>query len=177
MKKIIALTLLLCTFSLLLSSCGSSNDVKIEKPADTNLEYWLLDSPNKNEWTKLGSNFYLAADYSPVFDEKGQAISPEHAVIYYIDNYPISEIGLKRIDGIAITDPNIYVWGLTINSTKEEAIEVLSKLGFSVESSDKSCSGKMGQYRIKLAYGERLEIHYWKFSIINTIIFGEKAYN
>lgn len=177
MKKLIALTLLLCTFALLLSSCGSRNAVKIEKPEDTNLEYWLLDSPNKREWTKLGSNFYLAADYSPAFDEKGQAIPPEHAVIYYIDNYPISEMGLKRIDGIAITDPDIYVWGLTINSTKEEALEVLNELGFSVEIGDETCSGKKGQYRIKFTYGKRLEIHYWKFSLINTFIFGEKAYN
>ena len=177
MKKLIALALLLCTFALLLSSCGGNKDVKIEKPEDTNLEYWLLDSPNKKEWTKLGSNIYLAATYKPIFDEDGKATAPEDAVIYYIDNYPISEIGFKKIDGVAITDPSIYVWGLTINSTKEDAIEVLSKLGFSIESNDKSCSGKMGQYRIKLTYGKRLEIHYWKFSLINTFIFGEKAYN
>ena len=171
--RIIALILLLCTVTLMFSSCGSE---KIEKPEDTNLEYWLLDKPNKKEWTKLRSDYYLAAKYEPVFDEDGKASAPEHAVIYYIDNYPISEIGLKRIDGIVITDPNVYVWGLTINSTKEEALEVLSELGFSVESGDNSCSGEMGQYRIRLTYGESLWISYRKFSIVNTIIFGEKAY-
>ena len=38
--RIIALILLLCTVTLMFSSCGSE---KIEKPEDTNLEYWLLD--------------------------------------------------------------------------------------------------------------------------------------
>ena len=164
----------MCTLTLLLSSCGSK---KIEKPEDTNLEYWILDKPDKKNWTKIGPDRYLAAGYEAVVDENGDLYAPKEAVLYYIDHYPISEIGLKRIDGFLITDPDVYVWGLTVNSTKEEAFEVLSGLGFSVDSSDKVCSAEMGQYTIRLTYGERLEIHYWKFSIINTIIFGEKAYN
>ena len=175
MKKLIALTLLLCTLALMFSSCG--NNVKIEKPEDTNLEYWLLDKPDKENWTQIGSDRYLAGGYEAAVDENGDLQAPEESVLYYIDHYPISEMGFKIIDGLLITDPDVYVWGLTINSTKEEAVETLSELGFSVDSSDKVCSAEMGQYKIRLTYGERLEIHYWKFSIINTFIFGEKAYN
>ena len=174
MKKLIALLLLLCTMALIFSSCARD---KIDKPEDTNLEYWLLDRPNKKNWTNIASNYYLASGYEAIVDKSGDQRAPEEAVLYYIDHYPISEIGLKRIDGIAITDPNVYVWGLTINSTKEEALEVLSELGFSVEIGDNACTGEMGQYRIRLTYGESLWISYRKFSIINTIIFGEKSYN
>ena len=172
--KLIALMLLLCTLTLIFSSCTRD---KIDKPEDTNLEYWLLDRPDKKNWTLISSDCYLAAGYEAVLDENGEICAPEYAVIYYIDHYPISEIGFKRIDGIAITDPNVYVWGLTINSTKEEVVEVLSELGFSLDIADNVCSAEMGQYKIRITYGESLLISYRKFSIVNTIIFGEKSYN
>ena len=174
MKKIVALILLLCTVTLMFSSCGSE---KIEKPEDTNLEYWLLDRPNKKEWTQIDSDRYLATGYEATVDENGDLCAPQEAVLYYIDHYPISEIGFKRIDGFLITDPDVYVWGLTINSTKEEVVETLSKLGFLVDTNDKVCSGEMGSYRFRLTYGESLWVICRKFSIVNTIIFGEKSYN
>lgn len=166
---------LLMTSIISLSSCTKNE--KIPKPENTNLEYWLLDKPNKKDWIQIDSNCYLAANYEVLKDENGNLYVPEYAVVYYIDNFPVSEFGIKKIDGIVITDPNVYVWGLTINSTREEMSEVLGKLGFMMDSNEKSCSAEKGQYRIKLTYGEKLEIHYWKFSLINTIIFGEKAYN
>ena len=172
--KLIALMLLLCTAVLMFSSCAGE---KIDKPEDTNLEYWLLDDPDIDNWTYISSDCYLAAGYEAVLDENGELCAPEHAVIYYIDHYPISEIGFKKIDGIVITDPNVCVWGLTVNSTKEEAQKILTELGFSVSNNEQLCLGEFGQYRVRLVYGERLEIHYWKISIMNTIIFGEIGYN
>ena len=52
MKKIVALILLLCTVTLMFSSCGSE---KIEKPEDTNLEYWLLDKLDTDSCTEIYS--------------------------------------------------------------------------------------------------------------------------
>ena len=180
MKKLIALTLLLCTFALLLSSCGSSNAVKIEKPEDTNLEYWLLDSPNKREWTKLYEDIlggtYLANGYEAVLNESDNLLypkhSPEHSVIYYTENYPIEEIGIKKITGICITDPEIYVWGLTVNSTREEVVEVMEKMGFEERYLGPNIySGINGRYKFTFRFNEkRIVIRYISFGIIENML-------
>ena len=178
MKKIIALTLLLCTLTLLLSSCGSNKDVKIEKPEDTNLEYWLLDRPDKNNWIKLDSpsDAYLAQGYEAIIDENGEKSLPEQAVFFYLSHYPTAEIGIKIIDSIHITDPNVYVWGLTFNSTKEEIKEVMKVMGFNVEIGKYHCTAEKDNYRFIIRYGKKIEIYYRQFSIINSIYFGQKAY-
>ena len=181
MKKLIALTLLLCTFALLLSSCGSSNAVKIEKPEDTNLEYWLLDSPNKKEWTKLHgdilSSTYLANGYEAVLNESDNLVyppkhAPEYAVVYSTENYPIEEIGIKKITGIYITDPEIYVWGLTVNSTREEVVEVMEKMGFKDRQGGSNIyCGDKGRYSVIFRFNEKeIEIRYCSFGIIEYLI-------
>ena len=180
MKKIIALTLLLCTFALLLSSCGGNKDVKIEKPEDTNLEYWLLDSPNKREWTKLYEDIlggtYLANGYEAVLNESDNLLypkhAPEHSVIYSTENYPIEEIGIKKITGIYITDPEIYVWGLTVNSTREEVVEVMEKMGFEERHLGSDIYvGDKGQYTVIFRFStNKIEIRYLSFGIIEYLI-------
>ena len=131
MKKLIALLLLLCTFTLVLSSCGEK---KIEKPEDTNLEYWLWEPLNIDECTEIysGSNkskLYLAKGYDAVTSENGNLIAPKSAVTYTLLKYPYTDLGVMRIMKIEITDPNVYVWGLNINSTREEIIDAMHKAG------------------------------------------------
>ena len=136
MKKtrIIALLLLVCTVMLMFTSCTSD---KIEKPEDTNLDYWLLDSSNMSDCTPIycGDPYaerFLANGYEAVVDEKGNLIAPDEAVVYCVEMYPYRDLnhGTKRISKIEITDPSIFVWGLTINSTREEIIETLEKVGY-----------------------------------------------
>ena len=167
MKKLIALTLLLCTLVLLLSSCGSRNAVKIEKPEDTNLEYWLLDSSDMGDCTQIycGDPFaeeFLANDYEVMVDEKGRLIEPNESVVYRIEMYPYRDLqyGTKRISQIRITDPDVYVWGLTINSTREEIIETLEKVGYEIHQDfEKSISFTIEmQWFVYIRYGEQISI-------------------
>jgi hypothetical protein len=179
MKKLITLTLLLCMFTLLLSSCGISKEARIEKPEDTNLEYWLLDSPNKKEWTKLYEDIltgtYLANGYEAVLNESDNLLypkhAPEHAVVYSTENYPIEEIGIKKITGIYITDPEIYVWGLTVNSTREEVVEVMEKMGFEDgQLGSNIYCGINGRYKFTFRFDQKqIEIEYISFGIIENI--------
>ena len=168
MKKIIALILLLCTVTLMFSSCGSE---KIEKPEDTNLEYWLLDKPNKKEWTQLSDkNIYLSKGYEAAVDIYGNTTAPECAVVYTVSNYPLYDFGVKRVTSINISDPEIYIWGLTINSTKDEVISALSKVGFRIESNNSNqCIADNGNYRIIVRYNQKITIMYRETSIIETI--------
>lgn len=165
MKKLIALLLLLCTLTLLLSSCGSK---KIEKPEDTNLEYWLLEKLDTDGCTELNAyigskvKFYLAKGYNAIVTEKGNLDAPESAVVYTIRKYPYTDWGvLWRISSIGITDPNVYVWGLTINSTREEFINVMTSLGFEFKSeNEKYISFSLNKTIISLSYYKQLSIYY-----------------
>ena len=133
MKKLIALTLLLCTLALMFSSCG--NNVKIEKPEDTNLEYWLWEKLNTDECTELyyGEEGvltgYLANGYEAINKPNGYLTAPESAVVYWLTRYPYTDLGVMRIMRIDIADPNVYVWGLNINSTREEIIDAMHNAG------------------------------------------------
>lgn len=169
MKKLIALLLLLCTFTLMFSSCKV--EPELAKPEDTNLEYWLLDKPDKKDWTKIGSDRYLAAGYEPAVDENGDLRRPEHSVVYYISNYPLADLGIvKRISRIEISDPNVYIWGLTLNSDREEIITALENNGFVVTSNDhRGVTGDNGRYRIVVRFNEGIFIHYETPSIIAAL--------
>lgn len=164
MKKLIALLLLLCTLTLLLSSCGSK---KIEKPEDTNLEYWLLEKLDTDGCTELyimGSNahYYLAKGYEAEVNEKGHLVAPKAAVTYMVKRYPYRDWGLLwRISTIHITDPNVFVWGLTINSSREEFVETMTELGFEFSSeNEKVISYKKGRTIVSLTFEMELQLWY-----------------
>ena len=158
MKKTVVLLLLLCIFAMIFSSCSVYPELPM--PEDTNLEYWLLESPYNKNWTELPNGYwmedfygksYLAQGYEPIIDEDGNLSAPEHCVIYSTGNYPLIDKGVKRITSIRITDPQIYVFGLTINSTREEIDEVMTKNGFEVRymrPADTAISYQNEQYRI-----------------------------
>ena len=167
MKKLIALTLLLCTLALLLSSCG---DNKIEKPEDTNLEYWLFDTPDMSDYTEIFSNHpskesFLAKGYEAIIDEKGRLREPDKAVVYDIQMYPYADLnyGSKRVSCITITDPSIYVWGLNIYSTREEIIKTLEEVGYKIyaELEGISISFRLSSdedWRVSIRYDKSIEI-------------------
>ena len=172
--KLIALMLLLCTVTLMFSSCTRD---KIDKPADTNLEYWLLDRPKKEDLTLVGENMYLSKNYQPIINEDGSLSAPEEYVAYSFHKYPFNKIGIERILKIVITDPNVSVWGLTINSTKEEIVEVFSKMGFYIDGPwDERCDIRNKKIEISIFYNERIEIQHNIISISNSIYFGQISY-
>ena len=166
--KIVALILLICTVTLMFSSCGSE---KIEKPEDTNLEYWLLDKPDKKGWTQLSDkNTYLSKGYETAFDIYGNTTAPECAVVYTVSNYPLYDFGVKRVTSINISDPEIYVWGLTINSTEDEVILALGEEGFMIDTNNHELLiADNGHYRIIVRYNKSIKIMYRETSIIETI--------
>ena len=173
MKKKFTLILLLCTVALVLSSCVTSFvKEKIEKPQDTELEYWLFERPNKKEWTELsgGKYIYIAEGYEPIVNENGEIDAPEYCVLYYTGNFPLWDFGIKRINGVKITDPEVSIWELTINSTREDVLEFAEQNGFSVTYEDsKSLIVNKERYKLKICYNEELTFSYHQNSIIEEI--------
>ena len=170
--KLIALMLLLCTAVLMFSSCAGE---KIDKPEDTNLDYWIGDTLNTNEVTLLEelptSDLYLDSKYEPIIDVEGNFSKPEHCVVYYYSNYPLADLGIvKRISRIEITDPAVNVWGFTINSTKEEVVSILKKNGFTdIRRNYNDIVADNGRYRVVFRQGESIYMHYETPSIIATL--------
>ena len=172
--KIIALLLLVCTVTLMFTSCTSD---KIDKPEDTNLEYWLLDRPDKKDLTFIDGIGYLSQKYEPIVSDNGSLSAPKEYVAYWFKNYPFHEIGIDRIRSIVITDPNVYVWGLTINSTKEEIVETFSQMGFDIDGPGETrCVGRYKNIEITIYYNEKIVINHRVISIGNSIYFGKIAY-
>lgn len=156
--RIIALILLLCTVTLMFSSCGSE---KIEKPEDTNLEYWLLDKLDTDSCTELytTSSYYIGTflpkEYKATIDENGNLVAPSQVVTYTLLNYPYTDFGAPKISRIDITDPNVYVWGLTINSTRKEIISTMKDRGFEIYDDRPGIS-----ITFRLPNEDTLEIHF-----------------
>ena len=166
--RLIALMLLLCTVTLMFSSCARD---KIDKPEDTNLEYWLLDRPDKKNWILISSDCYLAAGYEAVLDENGELIAPKFAVTYTVRRYPFTDFGIKKITNIIITDPSVYVWGLTLNSTYEEFVNVMKSKGFDLRVETKnSVEFSKERYSIVLFYNNKLVIRYHPKTIKSYIL-------
>ena len=161
--KIIALLLLVCTVTLMFTSCTSD---KIDKPKDTNLEYWILDKLDTDGCTELYKGnkvyHYLAKGYEAETDENGNLVAPEAAVTYLVRKYPYRDWGaLWRISCITITDPNVFVWGLNKNSTREEFISVMTDLGFELKGeNEKTITYSLNRNIINLCYGRSLQIWY-----------------
>ena len=129
MKKLVALLLLLCTFVLFLSSCGDQS--AIAKPEDTNLEYWLFDEPDEEKLTLIQSDGskkrYLASGSEHIYGNPGYV---SNCVYYETTRTSIGLMNRDRISRIIITDPEVTLWGLTINSTHEEFHAALTQVGF-----------------------------------------------
>ena len=174
MKKLLSLLLVLCTLILLLSSCGGNKEVKIEKPDDTSLECWFFDKPDKDNWTEIGSNYwersYLAPGYELVVGDQGYK---ENCVIYGTARFPLYELGVHKIIGIYISDPEVTLWGLTMNSTCEESQAVMTKLGF-VEVIYQEDRGRIlyknEKYQFEILRGKFMRISYYPTSVLNEIV-------
>ena len=132
MKQKTFLTLLPSFF--LLGACSSSK--YLEKPADTNLSFWItekVESSSFEEFTFLpggfGVNMYLDKRYELEDQENPLSIPPFH-VIYHVTKYPDYSDKDSYVTFIEITDPSIYVYGLSTDSNQEDISSRMEKEGF-----------------------------------------------
>lgn len=108
----------------ILCSCST---FYLKKPADTNLDFWITERAERQEFEEKGCTllpgWFGAAEYLDhryVAEESGDmAVAPAVHVTYLLSGYPDTkdEWAVTRIH---ITDPEITVYGLTMNSTNTE---------------------------------------------------------
>lgn len=142
MKKTVVLLIVLSMLILTFSSC--SNDHIDTMPEDTDLEYWLLDyvdlfgmtniehsySRELNAKSRYEVKWYLSDKYPYQVDENGDKTAPDEAVVYKFERFPAAELGVLRVTGIEITDPNVNFCGLNVNSTLDEIVDLMQQHGY-----------------------------------------------
>ena len=125
---------------LLLSGCTYHKFLK--RPEDTNLEFWITESCNSEDFKNKGCTYlpgwfgaeeYLDARYEPIksYDEDGYETlsAPDVHVTYLISGYPDTRNSWK-VTRIEITDPTIIVYGLSMTSSKDEVKNRMKELKF-----------------------------------------------
>ena len=121
------------------------------KPKDTNLKFWVGEKISIEERkaygmtelprpTRFGGGVdYLDSDYEAVLittDHVAEGYyfpsEPETYITYNFEHYPDLMSINTYLTGITFNDPKIYLFGLTINSTREEVDEHLLSIGFKI---------------------------------------------
>ena len=97
-------------------------------------------------WYMFGGNMYYGTGYVPTLDENEQQVDPEHCVIYTVTSYPDYMNKAQHITRIEITDPEIELYGLSINSSKEDIKNVMEEQGFTVIEGEYGITAEKGKF-------------------------------
>ena len=121
----------------------TGNTVSGEMPKNTSLEFWITEDVKDYNWTGheeiygwMGAREFLGSGYKKNEDPTGSNQHPEHYVSYVITAWPDYADGGEFVTDITVTDPDVTVYGLTIESTYEEFDAVFEPLGYELSWSD-----------------------------------------
>lgn len=112
----------------------------MERPEDTNLEFWITERVSDQMMEERGCTFlpgwfgaseWLDSRYEAATSES-MAVAPEVSVTYLITGYPDLMDG-SAITRIKISDPCINVYGLSMLSSEEEIINRMASIGTLVD--------------------------------------------
>ena len=121
----------------------TGNTVSGEMPKNTSLEFWITEDVKDQDWTGhdeiygwMGAREFLGSGYKKNEDPTGANQHPDHYVSYVITAWPDYADGGEFVTDITVTDPDVTVYGLTIESTYEEFDAVFESLGYELSWSD-----------------------------------------
>ncbi len=147
--KQIAFILVLIMVLVDFSSC-SDKETTLEMPEDTNLEFWITQDVKDVDFSDyyeiigwFGAEQYYGSGYLPELNEDGYEVDPEYYVKYMITAWPDYSDGGQYITSIDFNDPNITVYGLTVDSSYDEFERIFSEMGYELS---KDSSGTFVRY-------------------------------
>lgn len=166
-KLLIPLLLLInCMFAF----TGCSDDKVLTKPEDTTLEFWVVQDVSNvdfREYYKVpyvfGADVYYGKGYLPAdIIEGSEVIQPEHCIVYTVTAYPDYSSGGQFVTRIAITDPQISIYGITCNSTLQDFDKTFENLDCSIQDKGLLHIATYGKVKVALAsYEELKELTVW----------------
>lgn len=124
---------------------NETGNMPCSMPDNTPLEFWItenvkgIDFSSHDEITGwFGAREYLGSDYKKIINSNGTCSKPKYYVSYLVTAYPDYADGGAYITQIEITDPEVDVYGLNVNSTIEEFNSVFEGFGFMLSDGDSS---------------------------------------
>ena len=140
---------LLFVTSILLFGCASPSEKSVEVPPDTDLTFFITEEYSEEKIKSSGATYlpgwfgaseYLDGKYEAIVKNAGNFVNisiPDVHVTYLFCGYPdLSDS--QKVTRIEITDPEIRVFGLTMNSEKEEIAKRMDELGYSCIDKDRN---------------------------------------
>lgn len=143
MKKLLVLISIMINIILLTLSSCTLNTQYLEKPEDTNLEFWITQ--NVIDFTfsdyfiydeSIYSFRFYGKGYEPFINDAGVWEDPKYCVKYLVSGYPNYKSIYKSITEIVITDPNITFYGISLNSSVDDFERILKDLRYKITVSD-----------------------------------------
>ena len=144
MKNFTKIALFILLAALMVFAVGCSSNYKeellyLDEPDDSNLLFYLTEAVDEQDMLDAGCTcFDLAGNpYRKTFLDKrydfdtvvNNTSATKCHVTYSISKYP-QEANRYHVTQISIYDPNIKVYGLTINSSIKDIRKVMKKLKF-----------------------------------------------
>lgn len=121
----------------------TSEVYQLQRPKNTNLGFWiteqvgnLSDRGYREIYGWMGAREFYGEGYEPIIDEEGNEHKPEYYVTYLVSAYPDYADGGQYITRIEITDVEVTVYGLTVNSSFEEFDKTFREMGYEIEVHD-----------------------------------------
>ena len=106
----------------------------------TNLEFWIAENVDnvdfsgyQEKYGLMGGHEYYGKRYTPSTGPNGEQKDPQACVIYTVTSYPDHSSRRQHVTRIAITDPGITLYGVTLRSSAEEIDTAMKKNGFRAE--------------------------------------------
>ena len=148
----------------LIKQHDTQQDNALPEPS-TNLEFWIAEnvdgvdfSEYREKYGLFGGRQYYGKGYLPTEDEYGQQVDPAHCVIYTVTSYPDYADKEQHITCIEITDPEVIVYGITVNSSFEEFERMIPEYGFELqETNGNNRMARQGKFFVSFD-GERIII-------------------
>ena len=156
-RKRYLLLLFLCAFLLFAVVIFAQRSVP---SPETNLEFWICDNVDGFDFSEyrqrfglMGGREFYGTGYVPTTDEDGRQTDPAHCVIYTVTAYPDYASGKQHITRITITDPNIQIWGLTVDASSTDIMTVMEQHGFRHSINDIGLTYRRGNISIRFSKG------------------------
>lgn len=157
MKRIFSIAVAVVCSVLLLTACGKP---VLDKPADTNLEFWLTEEVTDYDFSDylsmpgFGVTGYYGKVYKLIENEDGQLSFPDKCCVRYdVSSYPDESSKGRFITYITITDPDVTVYGITCASSFEEFDNTFEKLGCKIEKEEHFHTATYNKMTIRFSKG------------------------
>ena len=139
----------------------SKDEIYLQRP-ETNLEFWITERVSRSDFEGhdeqygwFGADVFYGLGYSGYVDKNGSHVEPEHCVLYTLNCYPDCGDGTLHVTSIKITDPEVHIYGITVNTSFDDFETIVQQHGFTVtERTERYVKAEMGRFVIWLMAGE-----------------------